>query len=239
MTTHVPKIGLIVPLASGQVLPEAGMLYPTRATFFAKGLGLQEMSHRGYDSVIDAIAPAARALAAEGADAIVLMGTSLSFYKGAGFNRSLVQRLAEAGGLPCSTMSTAVVRALRAVGIRKVAVVTAYTDEVNQDLVRFLSEEDFEVTHIDGLSITSLTNVHEVPATRLLDMCRAAMKTGPKPDGILISCGGLLTLDVITAAEHELSVPVVSSAPAAFYEAARLAGLDPRVEGKGRLFELA
>jgi hypothetical protein len=38
------------------------------------------MTPAGYESVIDKIAPGARRFAAEGANAIVLMETSLTFY---------------------------------------------------------------------------------------------------------------------------------------------------------------
>src|ERR1700760_4908865 len=71
-------------------------------------------------------------------DAIMVIGTSLTFYKGAAVHRRLLEQLRAATGLPVSTMSQAVVDGLRAVGAKKVAVATAYDGEVNRRLKDFL-----------------------------------------------------------------------------------------------------
>src|SRR6185312_16595648 len=103
--------------------------------------------------VLDRIAPAVQSLAERGAGAIALMGTSLSFYKGAAFNRELTRRLRQASGVPAVTMSTAVIEGLRSVGGRRLAVATAYNDEVNGRLQTFLHEEGFDVLAIRGLGV--------------------------------------------------------------------------------------
>src|SRR5215468_7499855 len=76
-------LGMIFPPANYPVPPEAKQLYPKGITFLAEGVGLERMTPAGYDAVIDKIVPAAMKLAKQGANAISLMGTSLSFYKGA------------------------------------------------------------------------------------------------------------------------------------------------------------
>src|SRR5580692_5508969 len=94
-----PTLGLLAPVES-LVPPEAGILYPRGIRFLNASLGLARMTPDGYDQVLDRIAPMAEALAQRGATAITLMGTSLSFYKGAAFNRELTQRVASASGCP-------------------------------------------------------------------------------------------------------------------------------------------
>ena len=54
-------------------------------------------------------------------------------------------------------------------------------------------------------------------------------------EGLVISCGGLRTLELIAPLEAEHDVPVVSSTPAAYWAAVRLAGLPSGVPGYGRL----
>src|SRR6185437_17051660 len=102
--------------------------YPAGVRFLAQSVGLKKMTPAGYDAVLDGIGPTAAALARQGAQAIVLMGTSLSFYKGAAFNRDLTRRVTEASGRPAVTMSTAVVEGLRTVRAKRVAVATAYDE---------------------------------------------------------------------------------------------------------------
>ena len=142
----LPQLGLIVPPAAGDVPPEGPALYAGRAAFRARGLGLAEISNRGYDAVIDRVATLAAELAADGAQALSLMGTSLSFYRGGQANEELKRVMTLASGLPATTMSDAVVRGLRAVGARRVAVATAYIDEVNRQLDAFLRESGFTPT---------------------------------------------------------------------------------------------
>ena len=99
-----PMLGLVMPV-DPSVPPEASAMYPTGVRFQAASVALKTMTPQGYDEVLERIAPAAKQLRHQGAQAIVLMGTSLSFYKGAAFNRELTQRVRTASGCPAPTGS--------------------------------------------------------------------------------------------------------------------------------------
>lgn len=232
----VPILGLVVPPAHGEVPSDGAALYGDRVRFIARGLGLGEISARGYEGVIDRVVGLAEALARDGARAISLMGTSLSFFRGAAFNADLEAEMARRTGLPCTTMSTAIVRGLQALGIARVAVATAYIDDVNERLVRYLEAGGIATTAIRGLAITGVREVADVTTATLVDLCESVYASGPGADGILISCGGLLTLDAIRDVEARLGVPVVSSSPAGFWDVMRVAVLESRSAEGGRLF---
>ncbi|MDR6519702.1 arylmalonate decarboxylase [Variovorax paradoxus] len=232
-----PHLGLIVPPAAGAVPVDGPLLYGERIRFSARGLGLGEISTRGYLDVIDSVVEKAVALKKEeGVSAISLMGTSLSFFRGAAFNRQLEVEMARATGLPCTTMSNAIVNGLRHLKVRRVAVATAYIDEVNEQLRGYLEQSDFEPLALEGLSISDVQAVGKVPTQALVDLCVKVFDAQPGADGILISCGGLVTLDAVREVEERLQVPVVSSSPAGFWDLVRTAGLDARSPGCGRLF---
>jgi len=232
----LPHLGLIVPPAAGAVPVDGPLLYGERIRFSALGLGLGEISTRGYTEVIDSVVEKAVALKAEGVSAVSLMGTSLSFFRGADFNAQLQAEMARATGLPCTTMSNAIVGALRQLGVRRVAVATAYIDEVNAHLRRYLEQSGFELLALQGLAISDVQAVGQVPTQVLVDLCLRVFDAEPGADGILISCGGLVTLDAVREVEARLQVPVVSSSPAGFWDLVRTAGLDTRSAGQGRLF---
>ncbi|HZV94183.1 MAG TPA: arylmalonate decarboxylase [Caldimonas sp.] len=236
----IPVVGLIVPPAHGQVPGDGAALYgEDRVRFIARGLALGEITTRGYEGVIDRVVGLAGELAGEGARAVSLMGTSLSFFRGAAFNAELEAEMARRTGVPCTTMSNAIVRALAAVDVARVAVATAYVDDVNERLCRYLAANDLAVTAIRGLSITGVGEVAEVPTTTLVELCEAVFAVDRRADGILISCGGLLTLEAIAEVEAKLGVPVVSSSPAGFWDVMRVAGLDSESRRGGRLFRSA
>src|ERR1700680_2394690 len=145
-----PVVGLIYPQKSP--VPAEGLaMYPSGVKFLMGDVGLETMTPEGYDSVIDHIVPAAKKLAKDGAQAIVLIGTSVVFYKRASFNKALADSIHNATGLPATTMSTAVVEGLRAVGGRRLAVATAYNEEGTERLRLFLKESGCDVLAVKGL----------------------------------------------------------------------------------------
>lgn len=230
-------IGLIIPPVGEKVPPEGAVLYPHLA-FEAAGLGIPQVSPDGFDEVAGAIVEKSRLLTERGAEAISIMGTSLTFYRGAGVNRELQQRVSEATGLPATTMSSAIVNALRQVGVTRAAVATAYIDDLNDRLRAFLRDEGFEITVVKGLSLTDVGAIQSVTPDVLKALARSTFAGDSSADGVLISCGGLLTLDILDDLERELGVPVVSSSPAGFWDVARLVGRDTAVDGYGRLFRM-
>jgi arylmalonate decarboxylase len=227
----VPTLGMIVPPAPGEIPPEAARMYPTGVRFLVDGLGLPSMTPAGYDSVIDKIVPSALKLQKQGATAISIMGTSLTFYKGAAFNLKLQDSVKKATGLPVTSMSNGVIEGLHVAGARRVAVATAYKDEVTERLKVFLEENGFEVVATKGLGI--LLNVPQSAQDGLLEFSARVKESAPKADSLLISCGALKTLDIIVPLEKRCKVPVVSSQPHGLWNGVRLLGLSGKVEGYG------
>lgn len=239
MTAPSPlaPLGLIVPPANGEVPYDGAILYPgTR--FIARGLGLPTVSPEGYDQVIDAVTQVAKQLADDGAAAISLMGTSLSFYRGVAFNQHLLEAMHAATGLPCTTMSQAVLNGLAALGVRRVVIATAYIDDVNQRLATFLTDSGYHVNGVRGLAMTDINAIQALGTATLVDLCHQAWDAFGPADAIVLSCGGLKTLATINEVEQALGVPVVSSSPSGFWDLMRTAGRDSHAPGHGRLVGL-
>lgn len=229
-----PVLGLIFPVE--RPVPDEGLLmYPMGVRFITSNLGLKRLTPDGYDAVLDDIPAAARELRANGAQAIALMGTSLSFYKGAAFNQKLTETMGRASGLPATTMSTAMVEGLRSVRATRLAVATAYSDEVNSRLHEFLAESGFEVLAMEGLGIVEIARVEAVQQQDLLRFCVSVCRAAPQANGVLVSCGGLRTLEILTELERQAGIPAVSSTPHTLRAGVRLLGLSARVSGYGRL----
>lgn len=230
-----PVLGLIFP-PSDRGIPEEGIaMYGDKLRFVVTGLGLDRMTPDGYDAVIDRIPRAAEALAAQGAEAIELTGTSLTFYKGQAFNERLRQAVVDASGLPATTMSDAVIDGLKAVEAHRVAVATAYNDEVNDRLGAFLRERGFEPLVVTGLGIEAIGDIASVTPQQLIDFSVKVRESAPDADAVLLSCGGFRTLELIAPIEARAGVPVVSSMPMGLWAGARLVGLDGAAPGYGML----
>jgi arylmalonate decarboxylase len=231
--------GLIVPPAAGLVPQDGPMLYGDRVKFIARGLGIGAVSPDGFNPVMGTVIDKARELRDAGAQVISLMGTSISFYQGPEFTESLRAAMQQATGVPCTTMSHAIVAALRHLGIQRVAVATSYIDELNARLVDYLTGAGFTVTAIRGMSITAVNEVGQVPTRALVDLSDSVYREDTSAQGVFISCGGLLTLDAIRQLEDRLGLPAIASSPAGFWDVVRLGGWDARSQGFGRLFASA
>lgn len=229
-------IGLVVPFARDEVPAEGALMYPG-TTFLARGVGVETLDHAGYEAAMARVLPAAEDLARRGAEAVMVIGTSLTFYRGAAFNARVIEKIRAATGLPASTMSTAVVEALRAVGATRLAVATAYADDVNRMLRDFLLEEGFAVLALAGFGLRGFSDPHRKSEEEIVTLSARVCAEAPEADGLLISCGGLRTLDLAVPLEARHRVPVVSSMPAGFWAALRLAGGEGRVPGYGRLLD--
>lgn len=231
----LPVLGLVAPPANYPVPPEGLALYDGKFRFLVHGLGLKTMTPEGYDSVIDQIVPAAVQQARNGANAIVIFGTSLTFYRGAAFNQQLIDDVRKATGLKTTSMSTAVVDGLKASGAKRIAVATAYADEVNRRLNGFLGESGFEVLALKGLGLEAIGAAEKITQSDLRQFCAGVFKSAPKADALLVSCGGLRTLELLAPLESDCRVPVVSSTPHALWAGMRILGLNVKVPAYGRL----
>lgn len=232
------KLGLIFPPA-GRGVPEEGLaMYGERIEYLIENLGLATMTPEGYEAVLDRIGPAAERLAERGAEAVILTGTSLTFFKGEAYNQELTRLLRAATGLPVTTMSTAVIEGLKAVGATRIAAPTAYNDEVNDRLRAFLLEHGFDVLTVQGLGVEAVEDINLVQQPELLEFCVKVAQSAPGADAVLVSCGGLRTLEILAPLEARTGLPAVTSMPHGLYAAAKLLGMDARVAGSGRLLSL-
>jgi len=230
------RIGLVVPWATDTVPSEATEMYP-HAEFHARGVGVKALTPEGYESAWHAILPAARELAAMNVDAIMVIGTSLTFYRGVEAHSQLLDTLREATGLPVGTMSSAIVEALRTAGGSSISVCTAYADEVNRRLGQFLVASGFEVLALEGFGLTRFGAAGEKSEDEIIELATQTRAKSPTAKAMLVSCGGLRTLHAGKKIEQKLGVPVVSSMPAALWQAVRLAGDSGYVKGCGALLE--
>ena len=233
------RIGLVVPFAEDRVPNEGPIMYP-HVTFIPHGTGVGSLTPEGYDQAFYKIVPAADNLAKRGVDAIMVIGTSLTFYRGPEFNEYLIREIHKRTALPVSTMSTAIVDGLREVDAERVAVATAYTKVVNDKLKDLLTYHGFDVRSLESFGITEFGGgAVRKTEDEIIELAIKARDEAPDAEAILISCGGLRTLNVAKPLEERCGLPVVSSTPAAFWAAMRLVGESGRLSGYGRLLEHA
>lgn len=163
---------------------------------------------------------AVRALMAVAPEVVAYACTSGSFVGGVAGERAMCAAMTQAGELPSVTTSGALLDALAAMGVRRVALVTPYTESVTSSLEEYLGQAGIAVTGRAFLGLTR--HIWKVPYRDVVDMARHAVVGAA--DCLFISCTNLPTYDVIPQLEAELRMPVLSANQVTMWAALRRIG---------------
>lgn len=229
------KIGLITPSSNNVNEPEWYRLAPPGVTIHtARVLLTGEMDEASFHRMAAELGRAAKELATAEVDVVAFGCTAGSVIVPM---EELTGAMAAQTGTPAIVTAGAVVEALHALGIRRVAMGTPYVDAVNLREVAFLEAHGFEVTRTIGLGLghdqQARRCIGHVPAQAVYRM--AMELDSPEAQAIFISCANLATLDVVEEIEAALGKPVVTSNGACFWACLRAAGIRARIDGYGAL----
>jgi len=159
--------------------------------------------------------------------------TTGSLIRGPGFDRELIARMEAAAPVRATTTATALLAALEALEVTRVAVATPYVDDLNQREVVFLEAQGFKVVRLEGLGIDNDPEINRVPYSRTRELARGV--DDPSAEAIFISCTGLPTIALLDELERDLGKPVISSNAVTLWHTLTLAGVAPSGDGWGSL----
>ena len=228
-------IGVVSPQSNDNV-PSGAKIYPG-VNFIARGVGVKALTPEGYDPAWKGIVPAAVELARQGVDAILVHGASLTFYRGFEAHQKLLAEIRAETKLPAITMSAAMVEGLRHVDAKNIGVCTAYSEEINRRLRDFLVAAGFDVLALQGFDIKEFGAAKHKTDEDIVALAHEVHAKAPAAESLLISCGGLRTLEAGRQVEEKHRVPVVSSTESAYWAAVRMIGESGRYAGYGRLLD--
>lgn len=235
------KLGVIVPPTNTANEAEWNRLVPPGVSVHAARMPL----HVGVDfndadagrALCTDVERFATDLAQTGAEVIAYGCTAGSMVEPVTVLADLIRAATGRVGL---TTAQAIVAALRALGVRRLAVATPYHAELNGHERAFLDSQGFRVTAIEGLGYGAngpeeYRNIARVVPQTVIELARRVDR--PEAEALLLSCTDLATLEAIPVLERELGKPVISSNSATFWLALRSAGIADRLTGAGALLE--
>jgi maleate isomerase len=166
-------------------------------------------------------------------DVILWCCTAGSFLKGKGHDERLIKEMQDATGIPCTTTATAVMQSFKALGVKTIAMVTPYPNDVNDIEKKFLEDNGFKVAKMDGLDLTDNAILANVSPNVMYKLARK--NDVREADAMFISCTGLDVLDIIEPLEEDLGKPVITSNQASFWQAFKMAGIRAPIQGYGKI----
>jgi len=227
------KIGLIVPSANTVMEPEFSKMAPAGIATFATRMFLKEVKVETLAKMAEEVDRAVRELSTAQVDVLVFGCTSGSLLKGPEWDKQIVSRMKKASRIPSITTSGAVIKALEAIGARRIAVATPYLDELNIRVKQFLEQHDFEIAATRGLGISEAVEIGNQYPKTAYDLAKRVYRPGT--DTVFISCTDFRTIEIIEKLEKELRINVITSNQASFWCALKTVKYPGRIKGYGKL----
>ena len=130
--------------------------------------------------------------------------------------------------------STAALNALKRKNISKISIVTPYIKSVNDDVVNFFKNNNFEITSNTYFDIESDVDIGKVDQDQLFEILS---KIDHKDaEALFVSCTSLPVLNIIEKLEKKLSMTVLSSNQALIWETLENINKNNSIKGYGSLF---
>ncbi len=138
-------------------------------------------------------------------------------------------------GIPVTNPMTAAITALKAMGAKRIALLTPYVDDVNQRMRVYVESQGLEVPVMGSFNLADDNAVARITEASIED---ALVELGahPQVDAAFVACTSLRVAAIVAGAEARLGKPVTSSNHALAWHCLRLAGVQDEVAGLGRLF---
>jgi maleate isomerase len=221
-------IGVMTPAMNTVVQPELELLRPDGIT------NQMQRFQLGGDTVSDDLIAEAKKLMDCNPVALAI---GLTTDAGPGGVTKLAARcaeLADAVGISVFSASLSNHAALRAFGAARVAVVTPFNAEVDQNVKANVEEAEFEVVAIKGTEAPSLPAICE---TSLDDIRRVFQHVAESNCDAILQVGTALpVVAMIEDLEAETGKPIVACNAAVYWQTLRALGIDDHITGFGRLF---
>lgn len=214
----------------------AGLL-PDGVTFHEAIMGLVENNPEQLLELKQKAVTEAKKLADGLMDIILFACTSGSFIGGTGYDQSIIKELETATGIPSTTTSTCVLTAFADLGVKKIALIGPYIDEVLDTEVQFFQEHGIDTLYVKGLGYRGnkdFTRLHEQPHL-FYSLAKEAYQSAPDIDCIFITCMASPSRKMIDILEQETGKLVMSSQSASLYGVLKQLGIREPIEEFGRL----
>jgi maleate cis-trans isomerase len=183
------------------------------------------------------VAYQARLLGTAKVEIVTLIQTSASLHAD-DYDATATVRMSREAGVPAMTSAVAVGEAVRALGVRRIALVSPYSDAASARARHYFEVRyELSVAAVEGFAMTDSYAIGQLRP----EMARAAFARIDRPEieAFVVPGGNFPTMASIPQWEAEFKKPVVTTNQAAFWAVLRRLGSTDRLPGLGRLLEMS
>jgi maleate isomerase len=201
------RIGLIIPSVNRMTEPQFNHYAPEGLGIHVARGRVAGQPSRTVAELTDEIAHAAGTLADAHPDLIVFHCTHTSMKEGADGEARIINLIRRTTGIDALSTSSLVNDALRALGLRKLVVLSPY--QSNDNIIDYLAAAGFTVVNDVALKCKTAADFEAITPQRWLELAKENDR--PDADGIFLSCTNTTQIEAVAAIEEALGKPVVNS----------------------------
>lgn len=219
----IPSTNTIVEIEYGRLLPSTLQVHVARIPLLSTG---------GDDTDVDYQAGLLGSAKVE----VVALAQTRATLSDDDYDERITKRMSEAAGVPAVTSARAIGLAVRALGARRIALVSPFPVPVLERAKRHYTDRyGLEVVAFESFSGAESI----IYPTLVPDEARDAIARTDRPEieVFVISAGNLPTMSFIPRWERAVGKPVISSNQAALWAMLQMMRVDEKLRNLGRLLE--
>lgn len=140
-------------------------------------------------------------------------------------------------GVPVSNPVSAALDGLRALGAKRIALLTPYPDRTNTVVADYVAGQGFEILAKGSFKQPGGKAIARIPPEYVFE-AGVALGATAGIDALFVSCTALRVAPVLQRIEDRIGKPVVASNQALAWDCLRRAGIGDAVPNAGRLFSI-
>lgn len=227
------RLGMLLPSSNPVGEPEVAAMLPPGVSLHTTRLKLAGSSREDLLGMTQKIEEGSALLADAGVDMITFNCTAVSTFDAA-MADSIQARISAASGVPSISTADGIIAGFKALGIRRLVLITPYIDSVNEREVAFLARHGIEVLGRVGLGLQEGQGMASIEPGEWYRLALA--NRHPDAQAYFLSCTAIRVLPIIETLESDLCAPVLTSNQAMTWHALRSAGIRDTPAGIGALF---
>ncbi len=224
----------------GQLYPSGGLcdfemqrMAPEGVQFLTTRMSFRDTSRQSDIDLVANLERDAQLLADAKVDLIAFNCTAASLIAGP---KSICTRIETATGIRATTTIEAVEAAFQAFSARRIALFTAYRQDVVDEEKHYFSGKGYKIVADAHIPCLDPITQGSVPPEAWLDLARATDVS--QSDVILFSCAGIYISPVVAAIEAATGKLVITSNSALLWHVLNMVGVTQDDVGYGKLFGL-
>lgn len=231
------RLGMIVPSSNTCLEPQSYRMLGEREDVTMHStripvtrIALDGSSDKQFET--QTMSDAAALLATADTDVIAWNGTSGSWL-GVAHDEQIAQVITEATGVPATTSTIAYMEAFKRFGLKRIALLTPYTEDVNEKIAASYATQGIDIVGSYHWALSNNESFARVRAEDLIEPSRQLL--AQKPDALIYLCTNLYGAPAVAQLEEEFGIPVLDSVAVTLWHALLLSKAPLLDESWGKL----